>query len=37
VGDSTYVEWGDPDRIFGEMALFKAGKADICLKQYSLE
>ena len=27
VGDSTYVEWGDPDRYFGGMALFKAGKA----------
>jgi uncharacterized SAM-binding protein YcdF (DUF218 family) len=27
VGDSTYVEWGDPDRFFGGVALFKAGKA----------
>jgi len=27
VGDSTYVEWGDPDRLFGGVALFKAGKA----------
>jgi uncharacterized SAM-binding protein YcdF (DUF218 family) len=27
VGDSTYVEWGDPDRLFGGMTLFKAGKA----------
>lgn len=27
VGDSTYVEWGDPDRFFGGLALFKAGKA----------
>ena len=27
VGDSTYVEWGDPDRFFGGIALFKAGKA----------
>ena len=27
VGDSTYVEWGDPDRFFGRIALFKAGKA----------
>lgn len=27
VGDSTYIEWDDPDRIFGGMALFKAGKA----------
>jgi uncharacterized SAM-binding protein YcdF (DUF218 family) len=27
IGDSTYVEWGDPDRFFGGMALFKAGKA----------
>ena len=26
VGDSTYVEWGDPDRFFGGIALFKAGK-----------
>ena len=25
--DSTYIEWGDPDRFFGGMALFKAGKA----------
>ena len=28
VGDSTYIEWGDPDRFFGGMALFKAGKAE---------
>jgi uncharacterized SAM-binding protein YcdF (DUF218 family) len=27
VGDSTYVEWGDPDRLFGGIALFKACKA----------
>ncbi len=27
VGDSTYVEWGDPDRFFGGLAIFKAGKA----------
>jgi uncharacterized SAM-binding protein YcdF (DUF218 family) len=27
VEDSTYIEWGDPDRYFGGMALFKAGKA----------
>ena len=27
MGDSTYVEWGDPDRFFGGLALFKAGKA----------
>ena len=27
VGDSTYIEWGDQDRFFGGMALFKAGKA----------
>ena len=27
VRDSTYVEWGDPDRFFGGIALFKAGKA----------
>ena len=27
VGDSTYVEWGDPDRFFGGIALFIAGKA----------
>ncbi len=27
VGDSTYVEWGDPDRFFGGITLFKAGKA----------
>ena len=27
VGDSTYVEWGDTDRLFGGLALFKAGKA----------
>jgi len=26
-GDSTYVEWGDPDRFFGGIALFKAGKS----------
>jgi uncharacterized SAM-binding protein YcdF (DUF218 family) len=27
VGDSTYIEWGDPDRFFGGIALFKADKA----------
>jgi uncharacterized SAM-binding protein YcdF (DUF218 family) len=27
VGDSTFVEWGDPDRFFGGIALIKAGKA----------
>ncbi len=27
VGDSTYIEWEDPDRFFGGIALFKAGKA----------
>jgi uncharacterized SAM-binding protein YcdF (DUF218 family) len=27
VGDSTYVEWGDPDRFFGGIELFKASKA----------
>ena len=27
LGDSSYVEWGDPDRFFGGIALFKAGKA----------
>jgi uncharacterized SAM-binding protein YcdF (DUF218 family) len=27
VGDSTYVDWGDPDRFFGGVALFKASKA----------
>ena len=27
VGDSTYIEWGDPDRFFGGIALFNAGKA----------
>jgi uncharacterized SAM-binding protein YcdF (DUF218 family) len=27
VEDSTYVEWGDPDRFFGGIALIKAGKA----------
>jgi len=27
VGDTTYVEWGDPDRFFGGIALFIAGKA----------
>ena len=27
VGDSVYVEWGDPDRFFGGIALFKTGKA----------
>lgn len=27
VGHSTYIEWGDPDRFFGGIALFKAGKA----------
>ncbi len=27
VGDSTYIEWGDPDRLFGGIDLFKAGKA----------
>ena len=27
VGDSPYIEWGDPDRFFGGIALYKAGKA----------
>jgi hypothetical protein len=27
VGDSTYIEWGDSDRFFGGIALFKAVKA----------
>jgi uncharacterized SAM-binding protein YcdF (DUF218 family) len=27
VGDTTYIEWGDPDRFFGGIALYKAGKA----------
>jgi uncharacterized SAM-binding protein YcdF (DUF218 family) len=27
VGDSTYIEWGDPDRFFGGIALIKSGKA----------
>ena len=27
VGDSTYLEWEDPDRFYGEIAIFKAGKA----------
>jgi len=27
IEDSTYIEWGDPDRFFGGVALFKAGKA----------
>jgi len=26
-GNSTYIEWGDPDRFFGGIALFKAGKS----------
>ena len=26
-GDSTYIEWVDPDRFFGEITLSKAGKA----------
>jgi uncharacterized SAM-binding protein YcdF (DUF218 family) len=27
IGDSTYIEWGDPDRFFGGIALLKAGKS----------
>ncbi len=27
IGDSTYVELGDPDRFFGGNALFQAGRA----------
>jgi uncharacterized SAM-binding protein YcdF (DUF218 family) len=27
MGDSTYIEWGDPERFFGGIALFKAGKS----------
>ena len=27
VGDSTFIDWGDPYRFFGGIALFKAGKA----------
>jgi hypothetical protein len=26
VGDSTYVEWGDSERLFGGIVLFKADK-----------
>ena len=26
VGDSTYLEWGDPGRFFAGLALFKGGK-----------
>jgi hypothetical protein len=26
IGYLTYIKWGDPDRFFGGMALFKAGK-----------
>ncbi len=26
VGDSIYIEWGDLDRFFGGIALFKEGK-----------
>ena len=26
--DSTYIEWGDPDRFFGSIALFKARKTE---------
>ena len=29
VEDSTYIEWGDPDRFFGGIALIKAGKAQM--------
>jgi uncharacterized SAM-binding protein YcdF (DUF218 family) len=29
VGDSAYTEWGDPDRFFGGIALFKAGKSQM--------
>ena len=28
VGSSYYIEWGDPDRIFGGVDLMKAGKAN---------
>lgn len=28
VGDSTYIEWSDPDRFFGGLDLFKARKAN---------
>lgn len=28
MGDSTYIEWGDPDRFLGGLDLFKAGKAN---------
>jgi uncharacterized SAM-binding protein YcdF (DUF218 family) len=27
INGSTYVEWGDPDRFFGGISLYKAGKA----------
>ena len=27
LGDSTYIEWGDPDRFFGGVTLFNANKA----------
>ena len=32
VGDSTYIEWGDPDRFFGGIALFKTETNIIILK-----
>jgi hypothetical protein len=28
VENSTYEEWGDPDRFFGGVALFKTGKGE---------
>ncbi len=36
VGDSTYIEWGDPDRFFGGIAVFKAGKANIYRRQNAM-
>lgn len=36
-GDNTYVEWVDPDRFFGVIALLNEVKSNICLKQHSLE
>lgn len=26
IGDSTYIEWGDPDRFYGGIDLFKVAK-----------
>ena len=31
IGDSTYIEWSDPDRFFGGIDLFKKDQAKLLI------